>query len=354
MMSLRYIAWDGSADDGRLYLQDGTGGDGLVIQQVTASIDSVVAELTGCNGATISSCIGGRFIFTDCDAIEVIAFHHDSRGAGKPTNTFPIVSTSGSRVAFRGGWNHVGSESAAFEINDSDPDHYSEVTWDGYSFNFRAAAADKERSPDVRVVAAQDATKLRFRGCSSRLLAEGNRSRWAVGPRLVAEDNRIQAAIDAEPTAPLEDSELVRDGTGWTFRPSGFSGSVPTAPLTNPQIEDCSTTTLFPGKLSSGSYYYTLAAYGSFSGNGPHSARAVEASTNVTRQGSAIALRVRLGSPRGAIRVWRGSSPGQYDSFADLVVGAYSTLLVDTGPFLCGSPWAGPNVPPPPGSNTSR
>jgi hypothetical protein len=37
-------------------------------------------------------------------------------------------------------------------------------------------------------------------------------------------------------------------------------------------------------------------------------------------------------------------------SFADLTVGAYSTLLVDTGPFLCGTGWTVTDTPPPPAS----
>ncbi len=353
LMSLRHISWEQPADDGRLYLQQGTGGDGLVIEQVTASLDAVVAELIGCVGATISSCIGGRFIFTDCDGIEVVAPHCDTHG-GDRTATEPFVIAQNSRVAFRGGWNHVGSQSAAFVIDDSVRNRYSEVTWDGYSFAFRADEPDKERAPDIRIVAAQDATKVRFRGCSSRLQPRGDRNRWAVGPKLASDDSGVQAAIDADPTAPLEDTELVRDESGWAFRPSGrLRGSVQ-EPLANPMIESASSTDLFPGDHSPGvTYHYTLAAFGSFARGAAHSRQAAEASTTVTEGGNAIALRVTLGGPRAAIRVWRGRSSGAYDSYADLAVGAYSTMLVDTGPFLCGSAWIAADVPDPPAENNS-
>jgi hypothetical protein len=351
LMSMRLISWEQPADDGRLYLQNGTGGDGLVIEQVTASMDAVVAELIGCNGAQISSCIGGRLIFADCDAIEVVAPHYDSHGGGRPMAGTPFVVIRGSRVSFRGGWNHVGSRAAAFEIDDSLPDHYSEVTWDGYSFAFRADAPDKERSPDIRVVAVQDATKLRFRGCSSRLLPSGDRRRWAVGPRLASDDGSVQAALDSDPTAPLEDAELVRGETGWVFRRSGPPSTLPGTGLSDPTIESCEATDLFPGSHPEGATpHYTLAAYSSFTAEGLHSGPAAEASATTTGTGRAIALRVSLGVPRAAIRVWRGPSSGVYDSYADLTVGAYSTLLVDTGPFLCGTGWTATDTPPPPAS----
>jgi hypothetical protein len=355
LMSLRQLGWEQPAEEGRLYLQNGTGGDGLLIEQVTASMDAVIAELIGCNGAQISSCIGGRLIFEDCDAIEVVAPHYDSHGGTRPMAHEPFMLARSSRVTIRGGWNHVGSLAAAFEIDDSVRDHYSEVTWDGYSFAFRADVPDKERAPDIRVVSVQNGTRLRFRGCSSRLLPRGDRRRWAAGPRLVSDDIEVQAAFDASPTAPLEDAELVRDESGWAFRWSGTVSDSRARAVADPTIEDCSATDLFPGNHPVGvAYHYTLASYSSFAGSGIHSRRSAEASITITEAGKAVALRVALGAPRVAVRVWRGSSPGAYDSFADLTVGASSTLLVDTGPYLCGSVWTALDVPSPPSDNNSR
>jgi hypothetical protein len=353
LMSLRQISWEQPAEGGRLYLQNGTGGDGLVIEQVTASLDAVIAELIGCNGAQIAACIGGRLLVTDSDAIEVVAHHYDSHGGDKPMATEPFVVVRNSRVNFRGGWDHVGSNCAAFEIDDAEPDRYSEVTWDGYSFAFRVDAPDKERAPDIRVVSAQNATTLRFRGCSSRLLPGGDRRRWAVGPRLASDDRAVQAAMDARPTGPLEDAELVRNDGGWVFRTTAPDGSQSARPA-DPRIEDCSATDLFPGSLSAGTtYYYTLATYSSFVGDAVHSGRAAEASATPTTADRAIALRVALDRSRGAIRVWRGRSPGGYDSYAELTVGASSTMLVDTGDFVCGFAWRAVDVPPPRVSGTS-
>jgi hypothetical protein len=340
LMSLRHISWEQPADDGRLYLQNGTGGDGLVIEQVTASVDAVIAELIGCNGAQIASCIGGRLIFEDCDAIEVVAHHWDSHGEDKPMAAAPLVQVRSSRVSFRGGWDHVGSLAAAFEIDDSDSDQYSEVTWDGYSFAFRPDAPDKERAPDIRVTTVQNETKLRFRGCSSRLLPRGDRRRWAAGPRLSSDISDVQAAMDADPTAPLEDAELVRDQGGWGFRRAGLISAAPQGNLSVPTIEGCFPTTLFPGShRRAATLYYTLAAYSSFAVGAQHSGRAVEVSTTITQPNDAIGIRVEVGRPRVAVRVWRGRSSGVFDSYADLTIGAYSTLLVDTGPYLSGSVW---------------
>jgi hypothetical protein len=215
-------------------------------------------------------------------------------------------------------------------------------------------AADKERAPDIRVVSAQDGTKLRFRGCSSRFQPRGTRSRWAVGPKLASDDSNVQAAMDASPTAPLEDAELVRDGAGWAYSPfDRFSGSLPA--LADPVIEDCSPTDLFPGDHPAGTtYYYTLAAYRSFADKAAHSQRAAEASVAITKAGTAVALRVALGRARAAVRVWRGPSSGVYESYADVTIGAYSTMLVDTGRFLCGSAWTAQSVPTPPRENNTR
>jgi hypothetical protein len=253
-------------------------------------------------------------------------------------------------VAFRGGWDHVGSIAAAFEIDDSRPDRYSEVTWDNYSFGFRLDAPDKERAPDVRVVSVQDGTKLRFRGCSSRLLPTGTRDRWAVGPRLYSDDALVQPAMDAAPTAPLEDAELVRDSSGWAFRSSGSSVGAQQSPLDDPRIASCSETDAFPGDFPPGApLYYVFAENPAAIERGrPNGGTSAEATTTVTTIGAAVALTVVLGRARAAIRVWRGSSSGTYDAYADLPVGAYSTRLIDTGPVVCGYRWIRRNVPPPP------
>ena len=338
LIALRHISWELPADGGSLYRMDGVGGDGLVLEQVTATADAVVADLTGCNGATISSCIGGRYVLTDCDAIEFLAPHFDSKGLDETTAAEPFVLIRSSRVAFRGGWDHVGPDAAAFEIDDSTPDRYSEVTWDGYSFCFRASEADKERAPDVHVRAVQPATRLRFGGCSGRLLPTGQRERWPVGPILVSDDADVQAAIDSAPTAAVQDAVLVRTAGGWAFETATASEG----PVAPPSIDRCRQIGTFPGDFGSRKRFAYTVAVGS-SGSGT-------ATATVEDPARAISVDVTVGRPRAGLRIWRGPRPGEWNAYVELPVGAYATRLVDTGDLLCGKRWTRGSIPAPPGT----
>lgn len=346
LIGLRHISWEQPAANGRLYLMQGVGGDGLVLDQVTATADAVVADLTGCNGATISSCIGGRYVFTDCDAIEFVAPHFDSKDLDAAMTNEPFVVIRSSRVTIRGGWDHVGPGAAAFEVDDSEPNRYSEVTWDGYSFCFRVTEANKDRAPDVLIRAVQPATELRFRGCSGRLLASEKRERWAVGPVVTSDDPEVQAAVDAAPTAVLEDARLLRTGRGWAFetpRPGD-------APYSSPTIDRCRQTEVFPGDFASGAMFsYTIAVSSSSGAGGAvDTQRSPDATATVTDGRQAIALDVTVGRPRALLRVWRGSRGGEWTEYAEVPVGAYATRVVDTGQFLCGRRWTRQSIPRPP------
>jgi hypothetical protein len=256
----------------------------------------------------------------------------------------PFVVIRSSRVTIRGGWDHVGPGAAAFVVDDAEPDRYSEVTWDGYSFCFRVTEADKERAPDVLIRAVQPATELRFRGCSGRLLAGGQRERWAVGPLLASDDDAVQAALDAAPTAALDDGLLLLGANGWVFETTAAREE----PVSPPTIERCQQTKSFPGDFPPGaSFAYTVAVSAPGGGAVGSSASSGATATDPTQ---AIALDVTTGRRRASLRVWRGPRPGDWDSYAEVPVGAYTTRVVDTGDLLCGRPWLRGDIPIPPGS----
>lgn len=350
LVGFRHIAWEQPHPDGRLYRMDGTGGDGLVMERITASVDAVVAELTGCNGGLISSCIGGRYIITDCDAVEMVGLHVEAHGELAPLARRPFVLIRSSRVTLRGGWDDVGPFAPAFVVEDTEGNGYSEVTWDGHAFGFRPDDPGKERAPDVLVRAARSGTRLRFRACAGRLLPIRRRDRWAVGPVLASDDPDVQAAMDAAPTAPMQDSELAFGADGWSFRsslPEPAPSRTPSLSVRAGQTEN------FPGRHRAGrTLLYGVAAFDSyFAAPSSSGSPVAEVSVAVRRAEQAVQLDVAGVPGRALLRVWRGTRQGGYDSFVEIPVGAAETRLVDTGPLLCGLPWVRDGVPPPPPEN---
>lgn len=349
LMEFRKIRWQVSVPGSAMYYNHNNG-DGLIIEQITSNVDAVVADLDGCNGATISSIIGGRFIFSNCDAITIISPHLDMKSPGSYA-TQPFILMNDSRVQVRGGWDHISPSAAMFEVNDTTLARGSELLLDGYTFGFRQHDAAKIRSPHLKVTAAVDSTRVKFRNCQGRILPTGSTNRYCVGPSMASNVTAIQTAMNAYPTAPLENVDLVKTDVGWEFiAPPPVFGRRVVRINTTPTLAAASTT-IDPGSFTAGTYFYKVATY-TDKGRDFHTVSSTESSVAVTGT-QAVRLQITAGVTPALVRVWRGTAASTYDRYVDVPLDAYTTYINDSGPSISGFAWITTVVPTPPTTNTT-
>lgn len=342
LMRFRHIMWEVAS--GPMYYNHGSG-DGLVIEQVSAFGDDLIADLDGCHGGVIRSVIGGRFELSDCDGLLFEGTHLDSKGnGGSGYISQPWCKITNSRVSFGPGWDHIGPTAPLVEITDSG-DSYSDVAFDGYTFGFRPHTADKLRAPHVRLASVTAGTKVRFRRCDGRLLPQNSQNRYSIGPIVAAKDPAVQAAIDARPTLALEDADLLLSAGGWQVVHSSGGRHLPK--IGDPSLS-VGSSGVVPG--TGGSFVYRVAVI-TDKQRDQHTGASPERSVSVA-SGRSAQLTVDAHVQPALVRVWRGTSTGRYDRYVDVPCGATADLF-DTGPAVCGYPWITTGVPAVPSSNTT-
>lgn len=338
----------GSISGAVMYYNHGNG-DGLVMEQIGAGDDVVVADVQNCNGGTITGGIVGVYKFTSCQAISVIGYHNDGGDDVTGYQVSPSFVLSSSKVSFYGGWDQIGTLSPVIQVNDTSSVGYSEVRIYGWNFGFRPHTANKVRFAHVQVLAAQPATKVSFRGCGSDFEPESTTNRYPAGPTFAATDSGIQAAFDAWPTAMLEDADLAQTDLGWQFLSPG-GGRIFRRIGTAPSLT-ASAVSNVPGSFSAGTKFYKVAVY-----TDKTRALATTASTeaSVAISGTQSAqLAVTTRATPALVRIWRGTAAGTYTAYADLAISGYAAAVIDTGLAVNGIAWTSTGIPTPPAANTT-
>lgn len=347
MMTFRACQWRLPAPGGAMYKQGVDNGDGLVVEQISATIDAVVVDLRNCNGATIDSCIGGVYKFTQCSAVVVTGVHIDTYAA-----TVPAFYIDSSQVVFDGCWNHVAPDAPTWEINDAKQNNFSDVTWRSCYMGFRADDATRERSAHIHIAAVQDDTVLRFENNIGVVWAPNQTTRYKAGFLVTSDVPTVQAAIDDNPAAVLGTSELRFIDTAWTLM-APFPNQARTFRTVTAPIINVAESTNFPSNIPSGTtYYYTVAVI--VSGRlGLHTQAAGEASVTTTGADRAVSVGITAKANPALVRIWRGTSTGVYDRYVDVPVSSRQVNLFDTGATLAGYPWITVSVPVVPTTNTT-
>jgi len=120
-------------------------------------------------------------------------------------------------------------------------------------------------------------------------------------------------------------------------------------------VKQCSAPSMYwagesskPSNLPQGTYYYRAAYYNEVG----HTNGSAEWNVTTSVDNKAVAFDISVGSAYGILRIWRGTSSGTYDRYADVPVCGCQVELFDLGDTLSGYSWITTDVPSVPSDNT--
>lgn len=359
-VTLENIYWRMPKTDGWLYWTDG-GGDGFKAKQIIVAPDGSGPQnaiyLKRCNGGVLESCIGGKYEFVQCHAIEFIALHneqHDNNNA---------ITIKNSSIAIRGGhlFNAMGAAVYPVTIDDSNsaPGSQSNVVFDNLSFITAQVDSTTERTADIRLLGVQTAsgvpgtTKITLRNCYG--LFVNPTYCYYFYPRgivITSDDATLNTELTTKQGLLSGNVEISLVNEVWKVRPLGQHNGFEFESLGTPNIWYCAETVdKAYGSIQTGTTYYYKAAIISLIGSSIASA---EVSAGVTVNNRAIQVAIDNIAPYTMLRLWRGTSTGSYDRYVNIPMSTgRMRSLFDTGTNVSGFVWITTGVPAVPTVNTA-
>lgn len=332
-----------------------TNGDGHNFRRCSFG-PSKAAHFHATAGATIDDCIGGLWEMHACTGIEFRGHHLDPAVLGEEISA-PMIRIEDSRVRIAGGFLLAAESQPIIEVNDNDVYDATQLIVDGTSFGWRNG--DPEVSPPraahIHIAAVWKRARFIFHYPRGFCVNEGSTVSDPVGVLVTSDDEDVQAAIDAAPEQVNGHAVLtVEDNTDWKLRPVS---RVRTAT----RWENAPAITAIGAQLEIGGeiaketkYFYRMATWDGFQ----WSERSSEESGETEADETAFMLWVNTRGVNVKVRVWRGSTEGEYDRYVDLTIPTLLTRLCDVGDYLAGLAWVVPEkeeeVPATPESTEQR
>lgn len=380
-VSFSGIKWgvivDGYCDQNRIegvYAEQMTPG-GWVFQQVYPGDGLVVDnfEPYGCaglslnkmNGGRISGLIGGWHEFIESD-VALLGIHIER----DLDHTNPLLTSKGSRISLQSGELYTSTLAPAILIDDNNgaSRRHSSITIDGEMY-FQQRLDDPGSTRGDRLGVAVQLTNfgkdvdLKLRGVRQRIFKQ-NATTSDVGfdllvPRITtggvtADEIALAAAMDARKSRLGGNVELrYRNATWEVDAPDPFGAMRTTRRSTSPiSVTPFASNPMTAGwtNLAAGTYYYK--AY-STDNEGRSTALTSEISVTIDGTNPVPKLSFNAYQAPCVIRLYRGTSTGVYDRWAELVVAKEVFELYDQGDAIGGSAWSTSGIPIAPTVNTT-
>jgi len=349
---VRKIIWRSGPPNGVL-LRQGSNGDAWTIENVFVDNYYSGAGLHeryvywGSNGSNhvFKNIVGGMFRFSQTLNILIEGWHCEDTGTSNPLYIDGAVVT----IKNSNWWNT--KDFVPIKIDDSDDYRVTNLVLEDCSFVSYIDNASDTRQNDIYIGNLNRRSSIVLSNVASFAQASGH---WMLehaqmGIRIASDISGIDSAVkNLKNWRLLTNARIYRRSGVWQVEPlEGYPvfHGIDTAGLY--WIGAVST---YPSSLAAGTYYYKVAIYYD---DKIHTAASSEYSATVT-SGQAVEMQAWLRGGCAILRIWRGTSSGNYDRYVDIPVAKYDyAQLHDQGGSVYGFPWITTDVPTPPSDNTT-
>lgn len=329
-----------STENGWLFYVANGNGDGHLFSECDL-LASNAAYISQSHGLAISGCIGGKFVLRRCYGVDVDSHHWEAYALGSES-TAPGFKLKDSHVRFGPGFFETGKTQPAIEVDDDEIYDGTQLTIAGTSLGWLSGhpASELPRGAHIHIADANGKARFIFEHPRGFCADYGYGIAYPIGLVVTSDVETIQEAIDSAPGL-LNGHSMLEEEEAATWRLKPVSG-VRTAKRweSAPLIEFIGKQLGIGGEIAEKTeYFYRIAVWDGFQWSERSEEKLGEAEANE----SAFHLTINALSPNAKVRVWRGSTAGEYDRYIDLTLPTSSTILSDLGNYIAGLAWIIPS-----------
>lgn len=347
-------------------------GDAVRIVRCKGGRNAPLVYMTKNGGATIESCVGGRYEFLSSRGIEIISHHADG---DQTFGTGPIFRVKNSQVTFRSPWWHIGpvpggnNDEHWLTIDDSGSSTYnSRVVVDHptgtYRIDSKIPQVDEEseevpesviedvRIPDIKLISPRRATKLIVRDPAYYVWRLGAVQMDPEAIQVSSDNTELSTVLEKHKHRLTETFEISADDVGGSWR---LDGAIPgfglRLALPEPIFSAAATDTNIGGTLILGNRYSYVAALRDRDNN--YTALSSYLSVTSDEFGQASQLNFSLPNLPCVLVLWRKDTTVGSDAdvttnpthYIEIPFSTGLTRIRDTGELVNGRPWITTSVP---------
>ncbi|MBW1992534.1 MAG: hypothetical protein JRI59_10580, partial [Deltaproteobacteria bacterium] len=337
-VALRDIDWRNPRSGGQLlYLRQG---DAFLLDGANIyPHNSPGLLLTFSGGFKVSRVIGGIHTIRDCQGGVFENCHLETGGELKIGNcTITVRDNYFSNVDKPNGYVILVDNGISSVWHSK-----NQVLLEHNIFSSYISSAGQSRDEDVRLVLGNRDVIVFRDNCGNISLTNEFRTE-NVGIYVRSTDSQLDAALKKHMGRLAGDVVISRENGEWrVWSPQAW------------EVKQCSAPSMYwagesskPSNLPQGTYYYRAAYYNEVG----HTNGSAEWNVTTSVDNKAVAFDISVGSAYGILRIWRGTSSGTYDRYADVPVCGCQVELFDLGDTLSGYSWITTDVPSVPSDNT--